>query len=57
MEKCEFCNGTGKSSYVDINNEDAEDGIQPWIDCLCPDCDGLGKIKRIKLWVKPTKII
>ena len=42
MKKCEFCNGTGKSSYVELFNEDAKDGIQEWIECNCPDCNGLG---------------
>ena len=41
MEKCKFCKGAGKSSYVEMS-ENAKDGIQEWIKCRCPDCNGLG---------------
>ena len=41
MEKCKFCKGTGESRYVEMSAT-AKDGIQEWIKCKCPDCNGLG---------------
>jgi DnaJ-class molecular chaperone len=42
---CEKCNGTGK---VDVGSHEFE-----WEEC--PECDGLGRLKKIETYEKLTK--